>query len=93
MDALLCGVNVICNDLPVISSWVDERISVHVILFPALPPMEKIDEPDPAFLPEYEQLLARTIEEALLSTQKKQADLSQVTWDGLARYILDLVQL
>ncbi|MBP7320339.1 MAG: glycosyltransferase family 4 protein [Lachnospiraceae bacterium] len=93
MEALACGAKVICNDLPGISLWVEERIPNHGILFPSPPPMEKIDEPDPAFLPDYEQLLARTIEEALLSTQKKQADLSQVTWDGLARYILDLVQL
>ena len=93
MEALACGTKVICNNLPGISSWVDERIPNHGILFPSLPPMEKIDEPDPAFLPDYEQSLARTIEEALLSRQKKQADLSQVTWDGLARYILSLVQL
>lgn len=93
MEALACGTKVICNDLPGISQWVDERIPNHGILFSELPPMDKIDEPNPAFLPLYEQALAHTIEEALMSTQKKQADLSQVTWDGLARYILNLVQL
>ena len=93
MEALACGTNVICNDLPGISQWVNERIPNHGILFPALPPMDKIDEPDPSSLPAYELELARKIEESLLSTKKKQADLSQVTWDGLARYILNLVQL
>lgn len=93
MEALACGAKVICNDLPGISSWVDERIPHHGMLFVPLPPMDKIDEPDPAFLPAYEQTLARTIEKALLTTQEKQADLSHVTWDGLARYILSLVQL
>lgn len=89
LEALACGTPVICNDLPGISQWVDERIPNHNILFQSLPPMEKIDEPDPAFLDEYEKSLAANISHSLLNPIKEQADLSQVTWDGLARYIIN----
>lgn len=92
MEAMACGCRVVCSDLPGLRPWFDAHIPHHTLSFVPMPAMRRVDEPEPEQLPAFEARLAAAIEDALLSPAKIEPDLGAVSWDGVARRILDFLE-
>lgn len=87
MEALACGLKVVCSDLPGVKEWMDENLPGHGVRFVKLPAMKNADEPDPRELPGFESALAAAIEEAVTNTPPSPA-LEQVSWKGVCERLL-----
>ncbi len=83
IEAMACGLRVVCTDLPGVQNWVNDNIPDNGIVFVEPPEMIHADEPVKESLVLFEKRLA----EAFLKAQKQSApDLKQVqkiSWDGL----------
>ena len=83
IEAMACGLRVICSDLPGIQPWLDKAIPNSGVVFVTPPTMQNEDEPIPDSLPAIEQRLA----DAIVSVQQQPlADLAlvkEVSWDAL----------
>ena len=97
VEAMACGLKVVCTDLPGIRPWLDATVSNHNVVFVQPPQMENEDEPIKESLPQFEQKLAEAmmqltedvIAERVGSKRRVEPDLSRVSWDGLCKIILD----
>ena len=102
IEALACGMELICTDLPGIRPWMDKNVPNHGGIFVSPPEMEYEDEPTEETLPLFEAALARAIGQKTAellgpdSTERKkrrreelEAPLSKISWEGLCRKILD----
>ena len=47
IEAMACGLNCVCTDLPGIRPWLDARLPGHGVVFVAPPAMHNQDEPEP----------------------------------------------
>lgn len=88
MEALACGLKVVCTDLPGIRDWMDENLPGHGISFVKLPGMRNADEPEEAQLPAFEAALARAIEEAAANPVRPAPALQNVSWKGVCGRLL-----
>ena len=83
IEAMACGLRVICSDLPGIEPWLSKAIPGSGVIFVEPPKMQNEDEPLPDSLPAFEQRLA----DAIVAVQSNPlADLSlvkAVSWDAL----------
>ncbi len=83
IEAMACGLRVVCTDLPGIQSWLNENIPDNRVVFVEPPRMVNTDETVKESLPAFEKRLA----EALLQVQENEKpDMEQVkkiSWDGL----------
>jgi len=100
IEAMACGLKVVCTDLPGIRPWLDGTVENHNVMFVQPPKMENEDEPVKETLPEFEQQLAYAMEQvakeilAERNGEKKRSkpNLSRVSWDGLCRLILEITK-
>ena len=90
LEAMACGCAVVCSDLPGVRPWMDASVPGHRIRFVPLPAMENTDEPRPEELPAFETALASAIEAKLTAGEPENPDLSGVSWEGVAKRILDM---
>lgn len=102
MEALACGMRVICTDLPGIRPWMDQSLPGHGIRFVAPPDLVHTDHAVEASLPAFEQRLACAIRsEAQLcrmeqehknqkeSRMKRLSNgLSSLSWEGVCQRLL-----
>ncbi len=99
VEAMACGLKVICTDLPGIRPWLDEKVPNHQVAFVKPPEMENEDEPKKGSLPAFEQELAEIIaKEANHILNKREGtenesspDLSKISWTGLCKVILEVI--
>ncbi|MDO4265396.1 MAG: glycosyltransferase family 4 protein [Eubacteriales bacterium] len=102
IEALACGMELICTDLPGIRPWMDENVPNHRGIFVTPPEMEHEDEPTAETLPLFEAALAEAIGQkaselsATGRTERKKRSgtelenaLSGISWEGLCRKILN----
>ena len=85
IEAMACGLRVICTDLPGIQPWMDESLPEHGIVFVAPPKMRKADEPIESELPAFEKELAKAIVTAKEKKHPNKKDVEALSWDGLCR--------
>ena len=92
VEAMACGMRVVCTDLPGIRQWLDQEIPGHGVAFVTPPAMQNQDEPDPQSLPAFETALAEAIRQARSADRPDHALVERVSWDGLAERILAIWQ-
>lgn len=88
LEALACGTRAVVSDLPGLREWMDEFVPHADVRYVALPHMEHTDEPVAGELPGFERRLAQALEECIHSEGGPAADLSRVSWEGVADTII-----
>lgn len=83
MEAMACGLRVICTDLPGIRPWMNQTIPDNGVLFVQPPEMYNEDEAVPKSLPAFEVRLASAIESVKHQPLADQAQVRAVSWDAL----------
>ena len=83
IEALACGLQVVCTDLPGVRPWLEENIGMCAVRFVPLPAIVNADEPVEQELPQFERRLAEAIAESLEADGSRQeADGSRQEADG-----------
>ena len=83
IEALACGLQVVCTDLPGVRPWLEENIGTCAVKFVPLPAIVNADEPVEQELPQFERRLAEAIAESLGADGSRQgADGSRQEADG-----------
>lgn len=90
MEAMACGLRVVCTDLPGIRPWLDNGLKGHGVLFVAPPAMRNEDEPVPESLPAFEMALARALEDVQNNPMPAQEDVRAHSWEGLAEMYVSI---
>lgn len=88
IEAMACGLKVVCTDLPGIQKWIDTNIPENEVQFVRPPRMKNEDEPEEAELPEFERRLADAILCAKDTKMVEASALKGISWDGLASRIV-----
>ena len=88
IEALACGMKVVCTDLPGIKEWMDAQLEGHGVIFVKPPEMIREDEPLKEELPEFEHRLAGALETAVQSEVGETSGLKQLSWEGIGKRIL-----
>ena len=73
------------------SPWLDQKIPGHQVRLVPLPPMQGIGEPKAEGLPAFAQRLAEAIAQTMAEEGPYAPDLSQLTWAGVAKTLLQAV--
>ena len=88
VEAMACGCKVVVSDLPGVRPWLGENLPAASVRYVELPRMEEVDVPFAADLPAFEQRLADELA-ASLAEPARGCDPCNLSWDGLARRLLD----
>lgn len=90
MEAMACGLQAICTDLPGIRPWMNKAIPEHGVVFVKPPEMQNADEAIPDSLPEFERRLAAAIDTVGFMPQPNLEQVRQVSWDALCGKLVSL---
>ena len=93
IEAMACGLNTLCNDLPGVREWLRSEIPENTTRFIPMPPLISSDRPDPDALPQYvftlKAALKEILEESHASGQTRRIpDTSGASWDAVAKRIV-----
>ena len=93
IEAMACGLNTLCNDLPGVREWLRSEIPENTTCFIPMPPLIASDRPDPDALPQYvftlKAALKEILEESHASGQTRRIpDTSGASWDAVAKRIV-----
>lgn len=93
IEAMACGLNTLCNDLPGVREWLRAEIPENATRFIPLPPLISSDRPDPDALPQYVFTLKAALKEILEESQasgqtRRIPDTSGASWDAVAKRIV-----
>lgn len=91
LEAMACGLKVICTDLPGIRDWMDANLPGNQIVYVKPPAMKNTDEPVEEELPAFEHELALAIGRCLNMERTKVNGLEKLSWEGICRKILENV--
>lgn len=83
IEAMACGLRVICTDLPGIQPWLAKAIPDSGVVFVEPPKMQNEDEPLPESLPAFEQRLADAVKAVQQNPLADQSLVKAVSWDAL----------
>ncbi|MBU3875575.1 glycosyltransferase family 4 protein [Faecalicatena sp. AGMB00832] len=89
VEALACGLRVVCTDLPGIKSWLDANIPGHGVVFVEPPAMVNEDEPIEAELPLFERRLAAAVEKAVERELPQREAVERISWCSLCGRLAD----
>lgn len=87
LEALACGARAVVSDLPGLREWMEKFVPGADVRYVALPEMERADEPVTGQLSGFERRLAQALEECIHAKGGPTADLSRVSWEGIAETI------
>lgn len=91
MEALACGMKVVCSDLPGIRPWMDANLPENQVVFVTPPRMRNEDEPLAEDLSTFECRLADAIRAAKLVKPENPERMNHLSWDGLAKKIISII--
>lgn len=92
IEAMACGLRVVCTDLPGIKKWLNEAIPDNGAIFVEPPKMQNEDEPLPDSLPIFEQKLAEAIYEVQKNPLANPEKIQEVSWKKLAEKLLNFFE-
>lgn len=92
MEALACGMNVVCTNLPGIKEWLDSSIPGHGIQFVKPPVMQNTDEAVKESLPEFECRLAQAVMDCIHKPVRMQEGLKKLSWEGIGNHVLEYIE-
>lgn len=92
VEALACGLRVVCTDLPGIRNWLDANIPGHGVVFVKPPVMINEDEPLEEELPQFERRLAAAIEQAKEAGLPLREDVERISWSGLCERLVSMIE-
>lgn len=87
LEALACGLQVVCTNLLGIKDWMDAHIPNNQIYYVQPPHMRNTDEPEPKELPEFEKHLALALEECLERDTEQSIDVTELSWKKVCEKI------
>ena len=90
IEAIACGLYVVCTDLPGIRPWMDAALQDHCVTFVEPPLMKNADEPLEEELPGFEKELALAIEIAMNRQKPDEKELQKLSWDGLCQTCMQM---
>ncbi len=88
IEALACGDRIVVSDLPGIKEWLEEYAPGADVRYVRMPRMRNADEPVPESLPEFEERLADALSASIETKVRKRADVSRISWEGIARKVI-----
>lgn len=88
IEAMACGLRVVCTDLPGIQNWLSTNIPNSGAVFVTPPEMQNADEPVLESLPAFEKRLAESILEVQHHEKPNQENVKKVSWDGLCSRLI-----
>ena len=86
-EAMACGLQPVCTDLPGIREWMDASVPDHGIVFVRPPDLAADYLPVPASLPAFAERLRDALREAAALPPRRR-DLSALSWTAVARRVL-----
>ncbi len=86
IEAMACGLQVVCTDIPGVRPWLDQNIEQHGVEFVDLPVIQNADEVLPESLPEFERKLAVGIQH-IAEQKNKEVQVTHLSWDGISQTI------
>ena len=89
IEALACGLQVVCTDLPGIREWLGDFGLDESVCFVTPPKMHNQDEPIPETLPKFEKELALSIEQAGQKHRNVLPEVERVTWSNICRKLCE----
>jgi len=92
IEAMACGLHVVCTDLPGIKPWMDNALPEHCVTFVSPPQMRNADEPVEEELPGFERNLAGAILKAKEKGFPKVQDIQKLSWDGLCHTCVQMFE-
>ena len=90
IEAMACGLQAVCTDLPGIRPWMNRAVPEHGVLFVKPPEMENEDEPVAESLPDFECRLGAAIDTVGFMREPNLDQVRQVSWDALCEKIVTL---
>ena len=90
MEAMACGLRVVCTDLPGIRPWLDSGVPGHGVRFVTPPAMRNEDEPVKESLPDFERELAAALEEVQKVPLAEESAVLAHSWKGLAKKYISI---
>lgn len=91
IEAMACGLQVVCTDLPGIQPWIDDKLPEHGIKFVKPPRMKNADEPLEEDLVDFEVRLAEAIEGVKNENLPDQEAVKKLSWDGVCASCMSIV--
>ena len=91
IEALACGDRAVMTDLPGIREWLLEAVPGADVLFVEMPEMRNADEPVASGLPEFERRLAKALSLSVCKGETRRADVSGISWEGIAERVIGTV--
>ena len=88
IEALACRMRVVMSDLPGIRTWLLASAPGGDVRFVEMPQMQNTDEPVPETLPAFEERLADALLASIRTKEQKAADVSRISWEGIAAQVL-----
>lgn len=85
IEAMACGLHVVCTDLPGIKPWMEAAFPEHCVTFVKPPRMRNADEAIEEDLPVFEKALAEAILKAKEKEFPKISAIQKLSWEGLCR--------
>lgn len=92
IEAMACGLRIICTDLPGIQPWLAKAIPDNGVVFVTPPDMQNEDEALPQSLPAFEQRLAAAIQEVQKNPLADQSFIKAVSWAALCAKLCEIFQ-
>lgn len=83
IEAMACGLRVVCTDLPGIQPWLEAEIPQSGAVFVRPPRIRNEDEPMEEDLPDFEKRLAAAMEEAVSRKLPDAEAVHRMSWDAL----------
>ena len=90
IEAMACGLQAVCTDLPGIRPWLNQAVPKHGVSFVKPPEMRNADEPLEESLQEFERRLAAAIDTVGFMPEADLNQVRQVSWDALCEKIVSL---
>lgn len=92
IEAMACGLRVVCTDLPGIQPWLEVEIPQSGAVFLPPPRIRNEDEPLEEDLPDFEKRLAAAMEEAAACRLPDAEAVRTMSWDALCERLCALFQ-